>query len=155
MSRTFGHCKHCGETLWEPDFRECSHCACLTSGVWVQTPADGPGEIVQVRHSGGLVVMLQDGRTRQFSGSDLSIQVDPAPAREPGCDDEPATIATTPQDEPEDLDPIVDPAPAPMFTADRTSDCAPLVRDLDPLARIRRELLARPFPAWALMPQPR
>ncbi len=138
MSRAFGRCKHCGETLWEPDFSTCSHCACLTAGRWVSSP-DGPGEIVQVRHSGGLVVNVDGLGTRQYRGGQLAvIATPPAPIREPEL--APAPIA---------------PAVAePPIVADHTSDCRPLC-DPDPLARIRREILSRPFPAWALMPQPR
>jgi hypothetical protein len=119
----------------------------LTTGVWVQTPADGPGEIVQVRHSGGLVVMLRDGRARQYRGSALTIQADepePAPIDPPPAA---AAITGTWTD--------THGAMLAAITADRTSDCPPLSRDTDQLAGIRRHILARPFPAWALVPQPR
>ncbi len=150
MSRAFGRCKHCGETLWEPDFSTCSHCACLTAGRWVSSP-DGPGEIVQVRHSGGLVVLLKDGRTRQYGGDQLTVQAD-EPGREPGSDDlepEPTTAAA----------PIAVPQPAqelePPIRADRTTDCRPLPPDPDPLAKIRRALMSRSFPAGMATAGPR
>jgi hypothetical protein len=53
-----------------------------------------------------------------------------------------------------ELEPMAPIAAAPI-RPDRTTDCPPLPRDTDPLAAIRRGLLSRPFPAWALMPQPR
>ncbi len=145
-------CKHCGADTGSIDFSTCGHCAMLATGVWVDTP-EGPGEVVSVRHSGGFIVAVHGIGNRQYSGSDLTVQVDPAPAREPGSDDlepEPTTAAA----------PIAVPQPAqelePPIRADRTSDCPPLsCCDPDPLARIRRALLARPFPAWALVPQPR
>jgi|SRR5271157_2468824 len=144
-------CKHCGADCGDPQFDTCGHCACLKIGCWVTSP-DGPGEIVQVRHSGGFIVQRGDGITRQYRGSDLAIQEE-EPGRMPGQDDEPAPIAAAV--------PVPVPAAVPavpavgtwtdrrgeMFAelaADRTTDCPPL-RDPDPLAAIRRALLSRDF----------
>ncbi|MGO9813439.1 MAG: hypothetical protein ACLP53_22080 [Isosphaeraceae bacterium] len=122
-------CKHCGQST-ELDFSACGHCTPLRAGCWVSTP-DGSGEIVQVRHSGGLVVLLKDGRTRQYRG-DLLMLIEPPPA----------PIITQPQPAP-----IPQPVPErePLITADRTSDCPQFSRDTDGLASIRRALLSRSF----------
>jgi len=132
MSRTFGHCRHCGETLWEPNFSTCSHCGCLAVGAWVSGP-DGPGEVVQLRHSGGLVCQLADGRTRQYRGDQLAI-IDTPPAPAPI-----AAAVPVPVPQARELEPLI--------TADRTSDTPPLPREpVDPLARYRHMILSRPFP---------
>ncbi len=126
------YCRHCGDDTGGIDFDTCGRCCNLATGVWVQTP-DGSGEIVQVRHSGGLVVLLKDGRTRQYGGDQLML-IEPPPA----------PIITQPQPAP-----IPQPVPErePLITADRTSDTPPLPREpVDPLARYRHMILSRPFP---------
>ncbi len=134
-------CKHCGQDSQDLDFDTCPTCAMLTTGVWVDTP-DGPGEIVAAKHSGGLVVTVRGLGDRLYRGNQLAIQAD---GRMPGEDDEPAPIAPAP------------PARAlePLITADRTTDCRPLPPDPDPLAKIRRALMARSFPAGLATAGPR
>ncbi len=125
------------------DFRFCGAC----EGLKGQTVAtlEGPGRVCQLRPTGQFIVELGPDRFREFRRSELSAIIATPPAVVP-----PAPIAAAP---------VPEPPPArelePLITADRTSDCAPLAPDLDPLAGIRRVLLARPFPAWALVPQPR
>ncbi len=131
------YCAACGDDCGG-DFRFCGACEGL-KGQTVATPA-GPARVVQLRPTGEFVVApLDDSYCRQFRRSELGAIIDT----------QPAPIAAA----------VPEPPPArelePLITADRTSDCAPLAPDLDPLAGIRRVLLARPFPAWALVPQPR
>ncbi len=154
MSR-FHTCRHCGCPGVEPDFRECSHCACLAIGSWVDGP-NGPGEVVQVKHSGGFVVHVHGLGDRRYLGSELALQAD---GRLPGEDDEPAR-------EPE---PVPAAAPIAVDQVDQLEGLCPeqetraAIRQLEAetetrLERIHRaarlELLMRPFPEWAF-PQPR
>ena len=154
MKRT---CRHCGGPVpYDAPSLTCGHCACLTNGIWVASP-EGPGEIVQICHSGGFIVLFKDGRTRRFPGSALTIQEDK--------DSGEWRVASGEQDKSNSLTTshsplasgasaattVVDPEPA--IVADHTTDCPPLPSD--PLASIRRTLLSRPFPAWATTPQPR
>ena len=73
---------------------------------------------------------------RRESGGDPDL----APGRVPDA-------APQPQPQPQ-------PAPAAVITADHTAWCEPL-RAPDPLANVRRALLSRSFPPWALTPPSR
>ncbi len=125
-------CKHCGASC-EIDFNTCGSCALFTSAAWVLTP-EGPGQVVQPRHSGGIIVDVQNVGTRQFRGDQLALIAAP-PAAAPPAAAHGAMIAE--------------------ISRDHTTDCGPLPADPDPLAAIRLAVLSRPFPSWALSPQPR
>jgi hypothetical protein len=71
-------CKHCGDDTGTIDFDTCGRCCSFKAGQWVQTP-DGLGELVSVRHSGGLVVEVAGIGTRLLRGSELTIIDKPAP----------------------------------------------------------------------------
>jgi len=144
-------------------------------GQTVSTP-DGPARVVQLRPTGEILVApLDDSYCRQYRRSELGAIIDTppatAPATPPASTFTPETIMPDGRDfkayyegarlvrsEPAEPAPIREPQPAPgpePVKADHTSDCRPLPPDPDPLRPYRRWLLSRPFPAWAIAPQPR